>query len=301
MGFQCTYNQQYTKSSNIGGYRYFFNGQEADNEVFGEVANFGYEFRQYDSRLARWWSVDPKWSEYPGVSPFVFCNGSPIMLVDLEGKDVIPTSALKANQSVNTFFSKVEKNHVFRNVLKRFYSNQSNIYIHLGELIEHGETVGKHKVAQTQSAQNPKNPVGKYGIERIVINSAILDKEGAISGDLTFVFGVLLHEAFHARMFDIRQDDPTFNNYPGYKDFLSRPQDGWHHNQMGSYNRRDLVKGMKEFDSQMGTTHSDEWYEAVSWGGMRETTSWKRFEKNNPEQAQRYMEIIKNEMDKLGK
>jgi len=78
----------------IGGYRYFFNGQEGNNEVFGEVANFGYEFRQYDSRLARWWSVDPKWSEYPGVSPFVFCNGNPIMMVDLKGEDASETSSL---------------------------------------------------------------------------------------------------------------------------------------------------------------------------------------------------------------
>ena len=74
--------------TNIGGYRYFFNGQEGDNEVFGEVANFGYEFRQYDSRLARWWSVDPKWNEYSGVSPFVFCNGSPVMLMDPNGEKI---------------------------------------------------------------------------------------------------------------------------------------------------------------------------------------------------------------------
>jgi RHS repeat-associated protein len=78
-------------SPNTGGYRYFFNGQEGDNEVFGEVANFGYEFRQYDSRLGRWWSVDPKWNckhplfEYPGVSPYVFCNGNPINRVDPKG------------------------------------------------------------------------------------------------------------------------------------------------------------------------------------------------------------------------
>ena len=72
-------------SINIGGYRYFFNGQEADNEVFGETGNFGYEFRQYDSRLGRWWSVYPKWSEYPSVSPFMFCNGSPIMMVNPKG------------------------------------------------------------------------------------------------------------------------------------------------------------------------------------------------------------------------
>ena len=56
------YQSSTPQSTNIGGYRYFFNGQEGDNEVFGEVANFGYEFRQYDSRLGRWWSVDPKWN-----------------------------------------------------------------------------------------------------------------------------------------------------------------------------------------------------------------------------------------------
>ena len=84
--------------TNIGGYRYFFNGQEGDNEVFGEMANFGYEFRQYDSRLGRWWSVDPKWNEYPSVSPFVFCNGSPIMMADLKGlEEWIPEVDKKGN------------------------------------------------------------------------------------------------------------------------------------------------------------------------------------------------------------
>ena len=86
-----TYRQK-TTGTNIGGYRYFFNGQEGDNEVFGEVANFGYEFRQYDSRLGRWWSVDPKWNEYPGVSPFVFCNGSPIILIDTKGEEGVTVS-----------------------------------------------------------------------------------------------------------------------------------------------------------------------------------------------------------------
>ena len=80
--------------TNIGGYRYFFNGQEGDNEVFGETANFGYEFRQYDSRLGRWWSIDPKWSKYPSVSPFVLCKGNPIMMVDLKGEDASETSSL---------------------------------------------------------------------------------------------------------------------------------------------------------------------------------------------------------------
>ncbi len=39
------------QSPNIGGYRYFFNGQEGDNEVFGEVANLSFCQRLMSSRL----------------------------------------------------------------------------------------------------------------------------------------------------------------------------------------------------------------------------------------------------------
>ena len=52
--------QNFNKSSDIGGgYRYFFNGQEADNEVLGEGVSLTAEFWQYDSRLGRRWNVDP--------------------------------------------------------------------------------------------------------------------------------------------------------------------------------------------------------------------------------------------------
>ena len=74
-------------STNIGGYRYFFNGQEGDNEVFGEVANFGYEFRQYDSRLGRWWSVDLERKKFPNLSPHIFCDDNPIIMIDLKGRE----------------------------------------------------------------------------------------------------------------------------------------------------------------------------------------------------------------------
>ena len=45
-----TYQQSSLRSAN-GGYRYFFNGQESDGEVYGEGGLTGYEFRQYDTRL----------------------------------------------------------------------------------------------------------------------------------------------------------------------------------------------------------------------------------------------------------
>lgn len=54
--------------SAIGGYRYFFNGQEADNEVLGEGVSLGYEFRQYDARIEKWWNIDPMADKCPGVA-----------------------------------------------------------------------------------------------------------------------------------------------------------------------------------------------------------------------------------------
>ena len=40
-------------------YRYGFNGMESDDEISGEGNSYGADYRQYDSRLARWTSVDP--------------------------------------------------------------------------------------------------------------------------------------------------------------------------------------------------------------------------------------------------
>ncbi len=76
------------RGSYIPHYRYFFNGQEVDNEVYGEGAVLGYEFRQFDARTGRWWSVDPLADKYPGVSPYVFCNENPIALIDPSGAEV---------------------------------------------------------------------------------------------------------------------------------------------------------------------------------------------------------------------
>ena len=78
-----------TPGSDLGRYRYFFNGQEADNEVLGECGLAGYEFRQYDTRLGRWWGIDRKAAKYPSLSPYQFCAGNPISMKDVDGSDFV--------------------------------------------------------------------------------------------------------------------------------------------------------------------------------------------------------------------
>lgn len=52
-----------------GGYRNSFNGQEADNKVLGEGRFQNYGFRMYDTRIARFWGVDPLADKYPWKIP----------------------------------------------------------------------------------------------------------------------------------------------------------------------------------------------------------------------------------------
>ena len=85
--------------TNIGGYRYFFNGQEGDNEVFGEVALHAFEFRMHDARLGRFWSVDPLAAKYPWNSTYAFAENRVIDGFDIEGLEYISVSNSGINPS----------------------------------------------------------------------------------------------------------------------------------------------------------------------------------------------------------
>ena len=63
--------------------RFKFTGKERDWET-------GYDYfgaRFYDHRKGFWNSVDPLADKYPGNTPYLYCGGNPIMLVDPDGRD----------------------------------------------------------------------------------------------------------------------------------------------------------------------------------------------------------------------
>ena len=65
--------------------RYKFSGKELDNET-------GYSYfgaRYYDSDLSNWLSVDAMSDKFNSTSPYMFCIGNPVRLVDYNGMDTI--------------------------------------------------------------------------------------------------------------------------------------------------------------------------------------------------------------------
>ena len=68
-------------------YRFGFNGQQKDNEVAGIGNHLDFKFRGYDSRLGKFWSVDPLSSSYPWNSNYAFAENRVIDGKDLEGRE----------------------------------------------------------------------------------------------------------------------------------------------------------------------------------------------------------------------
>jgi hypothetical protein len=64
-------------------YRYGFNGLEHDPEVSGDGNSYTTFFRQLDTRLGRWKTIDPKASAVPAESPYCSMANNPIVNTDV--------------------------------------------------------------------------------------------------------------------------------------------------------------------------------------------------------------------------
>ena len=63
---------------------YYFNAKELDEET----GLYYYGARYLDPAGARWISVDPLFEKYMGMSPYNYCAGNPVKLVDPDGTTI---------------------------------------------------------------------------------------------------------------------------------------------------------------------------------------------------------------------
>ncbi|MEE3485749.1 MAG: RHS repeat-associated core domain-containing protein, partial [Bacteroidales bacterium] len=62
---------------------YLFNAKELDEET----GLYYYGARYLDPTGTRWLSVDPLFEKYVGMTPYGYCAGNPVRLVDVDGRD----------------------------------------------------------------------------------------------------------------------------------------------------------------------------------------------------------------------
>ena len=66
-------------------YIYGYQGQERDDEIKGGGNSYNYTFRMHDTRLGRFFAVDPLAIQYPHNSPYAFSENRVIDALELEG------------------------------------------------------------------------------------------------------------------------------------------------------------------------------------------------------------------------
>ena len=63
----------------------YFTGHEKESDLAEGI--YTTEYRLYDARVGRWLSVDPLFEKYVGMSPYNYCAGNPVMMVDVDGNE----------------------------------------------------------------------------------------------------------------------------------------------------------------------------------------------------------------------
>ena len=67
--------------------------------MLGEGALHAFEYRMHDTRIGRFWSVDPLAGKFPWNSVYAFAENSPIGFMELEGlekkMETTPSSTLE--------------------------------------------------------------------------------------------------------------------------------------------------------------------------------------------------------------
>ena len=84
MGMRTTTGNSYPQlTTNL----YKYNGKEV--QTLGGIGFTDYGARMYDDFTGRWFVPDPLAEKYASMSPYMYCGGNPINVIDIDGRDAI--------------------------------------------------------------------------------------------------------------------------------------------------------------------------------------------------------------------
>ena len=68
--------------------RWLFSGKESQSFLYANIPLLDFGARMYNPAIARWTTADPLSEKYYGISPYVYCLGNPISIIDPNGMDI---------------------------------------------------------------------------------------------------------------------------------------------------------------------------------------------------------------------
>ena len=147
--------RKYTNGS--GDERYLTTGHERDHETISEnnsgtgLDNRGARF--YDSDVARFLSLDPHAIDYPTLSDYTYVACNPLMFIDPDGKDIIPSLKFQSSVYYNVYQNLVQNNSIYRKYTYQFRQNNEVNY----KLVYWKNLAYKERTASTWTDYNATN------------------------------------------------------------------------------------------------------------------------------------------------
>jgi RHS repeat-associated protein len=90
-------------------YRYGFQGMENEDNLLGENNSYTTEYRQYDPRVGRWLSVDPKAGLFSSHSPYNAMLNNPLVFTDVKGADPINDNPRRVRTSTDRLLAEMQE------------------------------------------------------------------------------------------------------------------------------------------------------------------------------------------------
>ena len=186
---------------------YLFNAKELDEET----GLYYYGARYLDPTGVRWLSVDRKFEKYAGISPYSYCIGNPIRLIDPNGNDI----SIVVDGETYTYNPKMKINE---------YSGENGIIKrYVSELNKMNRTRSGNKLLTTlhESKKNYKLTNGK-SLEGSAHTSPQYNKAGEYEGatlnaNNNIDLETISHELFHSYQYEKGQGGASiFNEIEAY-------------------------------------------------------------------------------------
>jgi hypothetical protein len=154
-------------------YRYKHQGQESDDEIAGLGADYFYKYRMSDSRLVRFWSVDPLNAKYPYYSNYQFSGNKLISAIELEGLEEFNVNSQPISAQDNLLDSKYQKPITYNQAPKQWFNNNYD------ESFEYGFSLG-------YAGNEVKATNKSFSIDLAVKNANKEVKDGSASFEYNF-------------------------------------------------------------------------------------------------------------------
>ena len=153
-------------------YGFGFNGKLKDDDVKGPGNSYNYGYRIYDPRIGRFLSVDPLDKNYPFYTPYQFAGNTPIMAIDIDGRE--PESVVSFNPITGYYKFTEPVIHLFTMTTGVEESLIRNV-----EIINKGATKGQILGPLKAPWYNPNEGGGAITLDRIIVTDNYMEENSS--------------------------------------------------------------------------------------------------------------------------